>query len=67
MAHRLEDFIEAASLVNNSQLLDVQVYVDRIREILKSGQNASKEHLNLMLADLPTVGTAPLITQDFTR
>ena len=64
IAHRLEDFIEAVPDLSNGQLLDVQVYVDRIREILESGQNASKERLDDILVTLPTIGPAPTITQE---
>ena len=63
IAHRLEDFIEAAPGLNNGQLLDVQVYVDHIRAILESGQNASKDRLDEVLATLPTIGVAPTITR----
>ena len=64
IAHRLEDFIEAAPGLNKGQLLDVQVYVDHIRAILESGQNASKDRLDEVLATLPTIGAAPTITQE---
>ena len=63
IAHRLEDFIEAAPELNNGQLFDVQVYIDHIRAILESGQNASKDRLDEVLATLPTIGVAPTITR----
>ncbi len=64
IAHRLEDFIESARLLNNGQLLDVQIYVDRIRDILDSGQNVTNDRLDGILATLPSIGTAPAITQE---
>jgi CheY-like chemotaxis protein/HPt (histidine-containing phosphotransfer) domain-containing protein len=64
IAHKLEDFIESASDLNNGQLLDIQVYVDRIRDILESGENASQDRLNEILVTLPSNGTASAITQE---
>ena len=63
IARRLENFIEAAPGLNNGQLFDVQVYIDHIRAILESGQNASKDRLDEVLATLPTIGVAPTITR----
>lgn len=64
IAHKLEDFIEAAPDLSNGQLLDVQSYVDRIREILESGENVPQERLNAILSTLPTIGTASAIAQE---
>ncbi len=63
MAHRLEDFIEAAPGLNNGQLFDVRVYIDHIRVILESGQNASKDRLDEVMVTLPTIAAAPTITR----
>jgi len=63
IAHRLEDFIEAAPGLNNGQLFDVQVYIDHIRAILESGQNASKDRLDEVMVTLPTIAAAPTITR----
>ncbi len=54
IAHRLEDYIEASPLLKNEHLLDVQAYIDHIRKILESGNDAPKEQLEKILASLPS-------------
>ncbi len=64
IAHRLEDFVESAPVLNNGQLLDVQIYVDRIREILESGRNVGEGCLDKILQSLPSNVATPAISQE---
>jgi HPt (histidine-containing phosphotransfer) domain-containing protein len=58
VAHRLEDYIEATRRLSNDQLGDVQIYVDRIREIFEAGQDPSAEQLDAIVLGLPSSAAA---------
>ncbi|MCW9034140.1 MAG: response regulator [Alphaproteobacteria bacterium] len=54
IAHRVEDYIESTRRLTKTQLQDVQVYVDRIREIMEAGKDPSESELNKILHGLPS-------------
>ena len=44
IAHRLEDYIETTRRLSSENLIDVQVIVDRIREIFEGGDEFESPH-----------------------
>tara|TARA_B100000676_G_scaffold242956_1_gene244542 strand:- start:594 stop:1340 length:747 start_codon:yes stop_codon:yes gene_type:complete len=58
IAHRLEDYIETTRRLSSENLLDVQVFVDRIREIFEGGDEVPNDRLIPILDSLPTSGIA---------
>jgi chemotaxis protein histidine kinase CheA len=58
IAHRLEDYIETTRQLTSENLLDVQKYIDRIRDILEGGDEIAAERLSGILESLPTSGPA---------
>jgi CheY-like chemotaxis protein/HPt (histidine-containing phosphotransfer) domain-containing protein len=58
IAHRLEDYIETTRQLTSENLLDVQKYIDRIREILEGRDEIAPERLSGILDSLPTSGPA---------
>lgn len=53
IAHALEDYFETMFTPSEDGVYDVQLYVDRIREIADTHENLSDETASLMLRDLP--------------
>lgn len=62
IAHRLEDYIETTRRLSKENFLDVQIYVDRIREILEGGEEISGERLSNILDSLPQSANAVVET-----
>ena len=54
IAHRLEDYIETTRRLSSENLLDVQVFVDRIREIFEGGDEVPNDRLIPILDSLPS-------------
>jgi len=70
VAHRLEDYIETAPALRNKQLLDMQTFVDVIRQIIESGDDPSETDTKTILNDLPVttaVSTATISEQSKLR
>jgi len=70
IAHRLEDYIETAPALRNKQLLDMQIFVDVIRQIIESGDDPSESEAKKILTDLPVttaVSTATISAQSKLR
>jgi len=49
IAHTLEDYIEVSPTIGDEQLDAVQIYLDRMRGVLESGENPSPEELRKLL------------------
>lgn len=64
IAHRLEDYIETTRRLSQENLLDVQKFVDRIREILEGGDEVSNDRLTEILERLPTSAAAQSVTEE---
>jgi chemotaxis protein histidine kinase CheA len=46
IAHRLEDYMESSSRLENEQWLDVQKFIDEARRIIEQGQEFSGSDIN---------------------
>ena len=66
VAHRLEDYIEATRRLSNEQLMDVQVFIDRIRGIFQADVNPTEAEMDAFLRALPS-GTATLVSAQEVR
>lgn len=66
VAHRLEDYIEATRRLSNEQLMDVQVFIDRIRGIFQADVNPTEAEMDAILRALPS-GTATLVSAQEVR
>lgn len=64
IAHRAEDYIESTNRLTNEQLQDVQVYVDRIREIVETGVNPGEAETQVILKNLPSSTKATVSDQN---
>lgn len=49
IAHRLEDFIEISPKIGSHELDVIQIFLDRIREVLESGQDAPEKDMPRLL------------------
>ena len=58
IAHQLEYYIETNKQLTSKNLLDVQKYIDQIRNILEDGDEISAERLSGILESLPSSGPA---------
>lgn len=56
IAHRLEDYLETVREIDERELSDVQIYIDRMREIIEKGSNPSDDDGALLLRALPSIG-----------
>lgn len=54
IAHRLEDYMETSRRLSSENLMDVQFFIDRIREILEGGEDVINERLTAILESLPS-------------
>lgn len=54
IAHRLEDYIETTRRLSSENLIDVQVIVDRIREMFEGGDEFSNHRTTPILDSPPT-------------
>ena len=60
VAHRLEDYIETAAELDRASLIDIQKFVDVIRQIVESQINPAPDEAERIIANLPvTASTAP--------
>lgn len=64
IAHRLEDYIETTRRLTGENFLAVQVFIDRIREILESGNEVAHDGLAPILESLPTSATSSEVTEE---
>ncbi len=53
VAHRLEDYLEAAQRLNNEQWRHVQVYIDEMRVLVDLAKDPSESEREAVLARLP--------------
>ena len=53
LAHGLEDYFETMFVLNENGLHDVQLYIDRIREISETRENLPDEMVSLIIRNLP--------------
>jgi chemotaxis protein histidine kinase CheA len=67
IAHRAEDYIESSRRLTNDQLQYVQVYVDRMREIMESGVNPSDNETQAILKSLPSSASVSVSDQEQRR
>jgi chemotaxis protein histidine kinase CheA len=54
IAHRLEDYMESSSRLENEQWLDVQKFIDEARRIIEQGQDPDESLYNEILKVLPS-------------
>lgn len=54
IAHSLEDYLETSSSVGQTEIEDVQFFIDRIREIVDQGDEPEEEIAARILNGLPT-------------
>lgn len=64
IAHRLEDYIETIPQLSSDLLLSFQAYVDKMREILESGNEVQDGQLEQILEALPSSATTTKVSQD---
>ncbi len=62
--HRLEDFIEATRRLGNDDFLKLQIFLDRVREILTSGENPKEEITDDIVSSLPSSAVGVVSAQD---
>ncbi len=55
-AHALEDYLETTRDIGADQLADVQLFVDRMREIIESGENPDDETTSMAIRTLRLKG-----------
>lgn len=54
LAHSLEDYFETAGDLGENELYDVQLYVDRMREIIDDGENPDEVTAGKIIRGLPS-------------
>jgi HPt (histidine-containing phosphotransfer) domain-containing protein len=67
IAHRLEDYVESTRRLSSSKWLEVQTFVDAIREIIESREELSADQADAVLNSLPTSALPTLETMQGKR
>jgi HPt (histidine-containing phosphotransfer) domain-containing protein len=62
IAHRLEDYVESTRRLSGSKWLEVQKFVDAIREIIESREELSADQTDAVMNSLPTSALPTLET-----
>jgi len=55
-AHALEDYLETIKDVGVDQLWDIQLFVDRIRDVLETGMNPTDQEISSAVKTMPLKG-----------